>query len=174
MLYLLEPDDSVYQFQMSVGRALVRRTIERKPLDTLRWELAPETVDSAHVLRAGLRFGLRTGRGLVVAAGYVTTLAAYGQLVDGRDQQTEIAEQLAQLPLAGAHHSAQDHAAYDKHYTALDELGTTATSRADASIQRAEANRQKLLVQPIKDELVKHWASLTGAEPSGLHAFPSS
>ncbi|MGO1181765.1 MAG: hypothetical protein ACTHZ5_06245 [Micrococcaceae bacterium] len=163
MLYLLDADGSVYQNSMSVGRALVRRKIERKSLDTVQWEPAPETVTTERVLRAALRFGIPTGRGLIVAAGYVRTLEAPDLLGDGRDQQRALTEQLETLPEPSAQFGASRSDAYQARLSRLSEQRSAAESKMSSSFERAQTQRNELLQSPIQDALAEHWASLAKA-----------
>lgn len=160
MLYLLDADGTVYQNSMSVGRALVRRKIERKSLDTLKWKPAPETVTMERVLRAALRFGIPTGRGLIVAAGYVRTLEAPDLLDDGRSQQRDLTEQLAVLPDPTPQFGAARTDAYRARLTKLSEQRSAAEAKMTASLERAQSQRDDLLQAPIKDDLAEHWASV--------------
>lgn len=160
MLYLLDSDGTVFENSMSVGRALVRRKIERKSLDTLTWQLAPKTVTMERVLRAALRFGIPTGRGLIVAAGYVRTLDAPDLLGDGRDQQQGLTEQLATLPDPSPQFGAARTDAYQARLSKLSEQRSAAESKMTSSLERAESQRDELLQAPIRDDLAEHWASL--------------
>lgn len=144
MLYLVEPDGSLYQTPVSVGRALVRRNVEKKSLDTLEWQPLPkddETVNIDDMLDAALRFGIPTWRGLIVDAGFVSTLGAPALLKDARTQWNAVAEQLAQI--------SSDKVSYPDR---------------SSKISQAQHQRNELLNKPINPDLAKHWKKRNGLQ----------
>lgn len=96
MLLLVEPHHPVRYVDMTVGRALVRRNVENRSLDTLEWETTDDYQPS-EVLPAALRRGIKTGRGLIVDEGFVKTFISADVLEDARAQQRALQDELASV-----------------------------------------------------------------------------
>ncbi|WP_136089176.1 hypothetical protein [Auritidibacter ignavus] len=166
MLLLVEPHHPVRYVDMTVGRALVRRNVESRSLDTLEWETTDDYQPS-EVLPAALRRGIKTGRGLIVDEGFVKTFISADVLEDARAQQRALQDELASVRRTGnqpAYEQARRHQA---------EIDERADSTREATLKAAVAAKQEFVAEPIKDELQQHWIAVT-QRPVETYPEPSN
>lgn len=159
MLYLIQPSGELFQYRGTIGEAVVRRDVEKKSLDTLRWKVIGDAVEYDVVLEAALRSGIATGRGLIVDADFVTILGTYDQLLAAEQHREELENQLAgfvpQKP--GGPAPGRGYAEYAHE---LDQVRRNAAHDHRERLLEAKLARDTFLQRPVRAELQQHWDEL--------------
>lgn len=155
MLYLIQPNGWAGQYDMSVGRAIVRRDVEKKSLESLRWETVSEFVDYDQLLHVAQRFGIATPTGLMVDAGFYRAWTEPELMESVQAQREELLQQLNAVS-----HQQVSGPGYAEHASRIDRDAREAALDAKEKYQNARIARENLEKQVDEDkhqQLMHHW-----------------